>query len=475
MKQQELMTMMVIVSLGVLLNACAPGEITTMGDLGELYNTHGQKADALFDANGYAAPVFAQSPFVRVGLMWDAQEDTLLEGRFADEAGNWTRWQSINANWQEDLAHNAHLDVEGMNKLGFQLRLVAGPPPSRLWTEGIDELGEAIVDGYDDDMRSSSAALVAYAAPSDLVNSRSVWGARQPACSSSAHTPSMVTVHHSATPLPDSISPAARVRQIQSYHIDSRGWCDIGYHFMVDWNGDIWQGRAETVTAAHVAYHNTNNVGVSFLGTYTNTAATATQLDKAGALLAWLADVYMIPVDRDHLLGHRDWVANECPGEQLYHQLDDILARASGGGGGPEPAGFLKGVVFVDRGLGTADMSERVGGAVISLSSGASTQAASTDAYWSIELPAGTYTVTASADGFLNGVKTCTVTAGQDSWCSIGIEPFLDPCQGETYVGRCDGNTVVWCESDRIYFWNCSDSGRVCAYDPYWQYYSCRR
>ena len=80
-----------------------------------------------------------------------------------------------------------------------------------------------------------------------------------------------------------------------------------------------------------------------------------------------------------------------------------------------------------------------------------------------------------TADGFLTGVRTCTVSAGQDSWCSVGIEPFLDPCQGETYVGRCDGNTVVWCENERIYTWNCSDAGRVCAYDPYWQYYSCRR
>ena len=182
MKQSPLMSLIAIAAIVMLFNACAPGEITNMGDLGELYNTHGQKSDALFDANGYAPPVYAQTPFVRVGLMWDAEADTLLEGRFADEAGNWTHWQTIKANWQEESAHNAHLDVEGLNKLGFQLRLVAGPPPTQLWTEGIDELGEAIIDGYDGDLRSSSAALTSYAAPSDLVKPRSAWGARPPAC-----------------------------------------------------------------------------------------------------------------------------------------------------------------------------------------------------------------------------------------------------------------------------------------------------
>jgi secreted trypsin-like serine protease len=51
--------------------------------------------------------------------------------------------------------------------------------------------------------------------------------------------------------------------------------------------------------------------------------------------------------------------------------------------------------------------------------------------------------------------------------------PPADPCGGETFSGRCDGETVIWCESQTIYRQDCSDSNRVCQFDPTKNYYGC--
>lgn len=48
-----------------------------------------------------------------------------------------------------------------------------------------------------------------------------------------------------------------------------------------------------------------------------------------------------------------------------------------------------------------------------------------------------------------------------------------DPCGGETYTGRCDGNTVVWCENSQVYKQNCSDKGQTCQYSSSKKYYAC--
>ena len=104
---------------------------------------------------------------------------------------------------------------------------------------------------------------------------------------------------------------------------------------------------------------------------------------------------------------------------------------------GPDPVGtgVLRGVIFEDQGVGTADMSIRIPGALVKANDGGQLDdelADVPDADWLIALPAGTYTVTASAVGYYENVRVCTVTMGQDSWCSIGLfikddDPPLDP------------------------------------------------
>ncbi len=436
------------------LAACIQPTQTGALEEDQLYNTNGlQAGHKLFDSDGLAQAASTASPFVRVGLMWDAPKDTVLEGRFGDGEENWSDWMPIEAYWSEEGAHAGHLNAPENTSQIFQLRVLAGPAPSYLFAEGIDLVAEAIVveavEGY--------GQLEQALAPSSLVNSRSSWGARSPSCSSGSHSIYRATIHHTDTPIPDSITPAARMRQMQDYHMNTKGWCDIGYHFIVDRDGVAWQGRSETVIGAHVLSNNTGNVGISFMGSYNSTSPTQGQMDKVKSLLAWLNSTHSLDLDRSHVKGHREYRGNnagDCPGDKVYSRIGELLGgESSSPDPDPDPDpeettpgnGTVQGVVFVDTGVGTSDMSNRISGASVS-ANGQNTVAGTGDAMWTMSLPAGTYTFAATADGYDRGTRSCTVLANQEVWCSIGLNagsgdsnPEEDP--GEDYDSDSDGSS----------------------------------
>ncbi|RME28350.1 MAG: PEGA domain-containing protein, partial [Deltaproteobacteria bacterium] len=138
-----------------------------------------------------------------------------------------------------------------------------------------------------------------------------------------------------------------------------------------------------------------------------------------------------------------------------------------------QPAnGRLIGAVYEDQGNG--DMSIRIPGATVQVQGGPSTTARDPDAIWQFDLAPGDYTVTASAQGYEPASRTCTVTAGQDTWCSIGLrkscvpdctgrqcgpDPVCGTSCGECPAGhQCDGQGICQCQPD------CT--GRQCGPDP---------
>ncbi len=95
-------------------------------------------------------------------------------------------------------------------------------------------------------------------------------------------------------------------------------------------------------------------------------------------------------------------------------------------GGGPPPAkGFFKGVVYKDP-----NVDERIAGATVTLNTGPST-IADEQGYWEFELDPGTYTATATKEGYLPNSSTREVTAGQEIWGSIGLLPSETPPDGD--------------------------------------------
>jgi hypothetical protein len=175
-----------------------------------------------------------------------------------------------------------------------------------------------------------------------------------------------VTVHHTAT-VNDDPDPAARVRAIYRFQTVDEDFGDIGYHFLIDEAGRVYEGRWSgadaipgfdgagwVVNAAHVGGFNAGNVGIALLGTFTDRRPTAAARRSLTVLLAailvWhridpLATVgYVNPVSGvtrtvAAISGHRDWASTLCPGDVLGGELQAIrqVVAALLGSGFPAP------------------------------------------------------------------------------------------------------------------------------------------
>jgi hypothetical protein len=139
----------------------------------------------------------------------------------------------------------------------------------------------------------------------------------------------LLVVHHSALPASD--GPC----EIQRLHQQQRGFADVGYHFMIDAGGLIYEGRPIHVRGAHVAGHNTGAVGLCLLGNFERTAPTPAQLASLSSLAIALHEAFGIT----HLAGHRDLPSQNtlCPGANLWPRLP-ALAEYLGLVFGGQPA-----------------------------------------------------------------------------------------------------------------------------------------
>ncbi len=176
---------------------------------------------------------------------------------------------------------------------------------------------------------------------------RAGWGADESlpgSCDSSYNrTVRAATVHHTEgnNNYTKEQSPGI-VRGIYAYHVQSNGWCDVGYNFLVDKYGQIFEGRrggiTQPVKGAHAYNWNTDTMGVSLMGSYTSTMPTEVQLDATVRLIAWrLAAYYRNPwaritingITSEVINGHRDVYSTDCPGNALYAYLPTFRQRVA--------------------------------------------------------------------------------------------------------------------------------------------------
>ena len=166
--------------------------------------------------------------------------------------------------------------------------------------------------------------------------SRSEWGARNPKYDYSNHPYfNKMTLHHAAGWGAKTLDEGkAAVKSIQEFHQDGRGWSDIGYHFLVDMAGNIYQGRPETVLGARVGGANTGNIGVCILGCYHPPETSIPCNDEMSydseksliQLYAWISDTY--GVEPKVLKGHRDYFGNtSCPGNNVWSMLPQLRSE----------------------------------------------------------------------------------------------------------------------------------------------------
>ncbi|MBX7193724.1 MAG: N-acetylmuramoyl-L-alanine amidase, partial [Sandaracinaceae bacterium] len=171
---------------------------------------------------------------------------------------------------------------------------------------------------------------------------REEWGARRGTCTTRDGVRRRISIHHTEG---GAVDPARQLRGVQSYH-QSKGWCDVGYHFLIGADGRVYEGRPVELLGAHVRDNNPGNLGIAFIGCFdrrecaTPTTLTDAMIESAGRLVGTLGDLYGITISSSNVRGHRDQVSTTCPGDDLYARIVDIVAigqRSRLGGDAPPP------------------------------------------------------------------------------------------------------------------------------------------
>ncbi len=164
------------------------------------------------------------------------------------------------------------------------------------------------------------------------------WGGpagQQPGCTPAYTNVTHLVVHHQAGAANPPYS--ATVQAIWQLHVNTNGWCDIGYNWLIAPDGTVFEGRAggNNVIGAHFSGNNSNTMGVCFLGNFQNDQPTAAALASLEKLLAWkCCDSNIEPTGTslhagsglmlNHICGHRDGGSTLCPGDNLYAKLPVI-------------------------------------------------------------------------------------------------------------------------------------------------------
>lgn len=164
------------------------------------------------------------------------------------------------------------------------------------------------------------------------LRTRLLWSARPIAGNHDSMTRiRAITVHHSAFAAPAAGSTALQIRAIQADHQGGRGWADIGYHFLIDAQGAVWEGRRLIYQGAHAGSNapglNVGNIGVCLLGNFETGPVPAAQeaalLKVLGSLTRWFA------LSAGAVQPHSHFKPSTlCPGIQLKA----IVARYRGEG-----------------------------------------------------------------------------------------------------------------------------------------------
>lgn len=119
----------------------------------------------------------------------------------------------------------------------------------------------------------------------------------------------------------------AYAEQIHQWHLDAQ-YAGIGYHFIIRKSGEIERGRPVWAIGSHALGANVNSIGIHLSGEFTYNPPTDNQIESCARLIAWLCDEYNIPTDRRHILGHRETIATDCPGNVLFNLLEVIVNKA---------------------------------------------------------------------------------------------------------------------------------------------------
>ncbi|MSR87182.1 hypothetical protein EXS70_03360 [Candidatus Peribacteria bacterium] len=153
----------------------------------------------------------------------------------------------------------------------------------------------------------------------------------------------LLVVHHTAlSTTGDQRSGLERVRALYTYHANNRGWGDVGYHYLIDEQGQIYEGRTggDSVVGGHTYCNNIGTVGVALMGNFDLEEPTQVQAKSLQWLLQVLGSKYHIDMTRSvvfhgkslsPIVGHRQLVSTDCPGFAMWSALDQVRTNVRTG------------------------------------------------------------------------------------------------------------------------------------------------
>ncbi len=307
--------------------------------------------------------------FSVLGVTWDAGPEDVVVRYRVRQAETWSDWAAVGAG---DVAPDAQGQDSARtgDRTGTDPIVAEGADGLQLWVEAasgtVTGLKAVLVDpgvqATDADPARLSAAAVPVPGQPAIV-SRAGWGADEsmrrcdPDFSPVVHA---AAVHHTASANGYSAeSVPGLLRGFLAYHTrpeaeGGRGWCDIGYNFLVDRFGRIFEGRAGGVSATVVGVHtggfNSRTFGVAAIGEYGSVGVPDVMTEAIASLIAWKFSIHGITAGSDVTLvsgggaskwpagasvtfstifGHRDAQLTSCPGNNLYGLLPYLRTRVA--------------------------------------------------------------------------------------------------------------------------------------------------
>jgi hypothetical protein len=315
--------------------------------------------------------VEAPIPFTMLGFSHPEGVD--VEVRTSVDGEEWSDWELAGAMDSEDGPDATAAEARSARHVGartytepvwvgearyLQVRIERGALAA-LRADVIDSDGvsRSLFQRVRDSFRPGIATPAAEASTGPAIRTRSQWGANESLRKGSPSIASNVrysVLHHTAGN--NSYTQAQAdgvVRGIYSYHTQSLGWSDIGYNFLVDRFGTIYEGRFggmdRGVVGAHAQGFNSGSFGVSVMGNFEGVAPPAAAQESVARVIAWKFAIHSIQpkstitvtsggsnkfargttVQIDTLIGHRDVGLTACPGAAYYGRMGWLRDRAA--------------------------------------------------------------------------------------------------------------------------------------------------
>ncbi|MCB0706002.1 MAG: N-acetylmuramoyl-L-alanine amidase [Saprospiraceae bacterium] len=274
------------------------------------------------------------APFIASSLVWETDE---LPGtprlRSQDDAGNWSEWQTLSPDPHATFEAPKYISSLFFLPAGTQLVELAFDGSGINFQSGYLHLynpGKTIAgEGVSDNPVSRSCPC-----PQPEYQGRLDWCPSGDCPVDSTPEPTTVThiiIHHSAG-VNASSDWAAVVRSIWDYHVNSNGWDDIGYNWLVDPNGVLYEGRPDGLQGAHFCGQNPNTTGLCMMGNFQTVFPSGASLSLLRKFLGWrTCELGVDPTDFGfhegsglslyYISGHRDGCSTACPGDQFYPEF----------------------------------------------------------------------------------------------------------------------------------------------------------